>query len=608
MSSGIVHGQVEGRRIVAGVKNHCVLLRNRRLEPVAEGRESQEELRDYHRLSVHLETVDHLRGVFRRQLPQEHAHAVPLRCGRRCEFVNHYQTSLSQLLGERRSHPIGREAVPDSVGRLELFGGHARVSAKVTTRAPDSIVALAEARNRRAACSRDTPTQSVMRLLSKVLWREGMHLSQHHFQAQNRYVEDTLAVALGQLCFEPHGLTELSIDDAALRGGTAMLRTARGIMPDSMPFHMPDSDALPEPREFSSVFSPTQLSHVLLLGIGPHRAAASNIGADGNGRTRYAVEQRTVRDAVSGRDERVVDVGRKNFHLLLDHEAHDDLLILPIARIRRDGTGHFVIDPEFVPPCTKITGSTKLLDLVARALQNIDAKSDALAAERDASRANMAEYAAHEVANFWLLHTLRANSSLLRHHLATREAHPERLYVDLARLVGALSTFALHGAPTDVPAYDHANLTACFGELERLLRSRLEVVVPSRSARFTLEPAGDNLYAARVEDERCYRRGKWIIGLRSTASEKTVLQRVKLLKVCSHRALLELVKRSWPGLAMTHMAAPPSAISPRPDTLYFSLTLDGGCWKDLRDSHEIAVYVPDVFADVAVELHVLLEE
>lgn len=448
-----------------------------------------------------------------------------------------------------------------------------------------------------------------MRLLSKVLWREGMHLSQHHFQAQGRYVEDTLDAVLGQLCFEPFGLTELALDEAALRNGTVILTAARGIMADGLPFHMPDADPLPEPRDIGAVFSPTQLSHTLLMAIPPRRTTASNVGTNGGATMRYTVEQRTVRDAVSGRDERVVEVARKNFRLLLDAEALDDAIVLPVARIRRDGAGHFVLDPDFVPPCTKIAASARLVSLVARTLQVVEAKSAALAAERDAGRTDIAEYAAHEVANFWLLHTLRANSALLRHHLATREAHPERLYVDLARFAGALSTFVLRGSPADVPPYEHQHLSECFAELERLLRSHLEVMVPTRSLRFPLASVGDNLFAARVEDERCYRRSRWILGLRSSLPERAILTQASgLLKVCSRRWVLELVKRSHPGLGVTHLSAPPSVISPRADTHYFTVAQEGRCWTELIKTHEVGVYLPDMITDPKVDLHVIVED
>jgi type VI secretion system protein ImpJ len=36
-----------------------------------------------------------------------------------------------------------------------------------------------------------------MKPLSRVVWHEGMHLAQHHFQAQNRYFEDSINLRTG---------------------------------------------------------------------------------------------------------------------------------------------------------------------------------------------------------------------------------------------------------------------------------------------------------------------------------------------------------------------------------------------------------------------------
>jgi type VI secretion system protein ImpJ len=427
-------------------------------------------------------------------------------------------------------------------------------------------------------------------------------------------VEDTVTAAFEQLVFKPYGLTALAIDDAALHTGTILVRRAKGIMPDGLPFDMPDSDALPEARDVAAAFLPTQLTAVLYLAVPPHRADAPNVGGQDGGLARYVVERRVMRDAVSGDADHPVELGRKTFRLLLEHEPRDDVIALPVARLRRDGAGHFAVDHSFVPPCTKISGSRRLIDLLTRTVTRIDEKGDALASERDASRRTMADYASHEVANFWLLHTLRSNSSLLHHHLSTRESHPERVFLDLARLVGALSTFALDTSPRDVPLYDHDRLTDCFGELERLLQSRLQVVVPSSCLRFPLAPAADNLFSAAVTDERCFTRARWIVGLRSSAADAAVISRApSLLKVCSRRYVLELVKRSRAGMSLTHLPAPPPAISPRADTHYFSVALTeegpaGVCWRDVRKTGELGVHVPDAFPGAEVDLLVLMED
>ena len=45
-----------------------------------------------------------------------------------------------------------------------------------------------------------------MKLLSKIVWAEGMYLAPHHFQAQNRYFEEAMHFATASLGIMPMGL------------------------------------------------------------------------------------------------------------------------------------------------------------------------------------------------------------------------------------------------------------------------------------------------------------------------------------------------------------------------------------------------------------------
>ena len=70
-----------------------------------------------------------------------------------------------------------------------------------------------------------------MTQLSRVVSSEGMHLAQHHFQAQSRYFEDSIQFAISHLFFKPYGLIAYHLDAEALRNGIVSLIHARGVMP-----------------------------------------------------------------------------------------------------------------------------------------------------------------------------------------------------------------------------------------------------------------------------------------------------------------------------------------------------------------------------------------
>jgi type VI secretion system protein ImpJ len=438
-----------------------------------------------------------------------------------------------------------------------------------------------------------------------------MHLAQHHFQAQNRYFEDSINFALSQLFFKNYGVAGLELDGEALKNGTVSLVHARGVMPDGLAFRFPEADTLPAPREIGSLFSPTQDTHLVLLTIPPYQTGQSNTAfpteADSRG-ARYVAEKVQISDETTGRDEKAVEVGRKNFRLALDPELEEGAVALPLARVRRDGAGNFIYDETFIPPSLQIGASPRLMDLLRRLIEILEAKAESIAAEREASHTPLSEYAAHEVANFWLSHAIHSSLAPLRHHLEVKRSRPEQLYVELARLAGALCTFSLDAHPRGLPLYDHDRADETFDALDRHIRANLDVIIPTNFVAMPLQPAEDYFYATPVHDKRCFDRSEWLLGVRSDASESEVISGVpRLVKLCSDKFIRELVKRGVPGLELQHVKTPPSDISPRIGSFYFRIVKKGPAWEAVQRSGDVGVYVPGALGDVELEVVVVLE-
>lgn len=447
-----------------------------------------------------------------------------------------------------------------------------------------------------------------MKQLSRVVWNEGMHLAQHHFQAQNRYFEDAIQFAVSTLFFAPYGFAGLELDIEGLRNDTVSLVHGRGVFPDGLPFDIPASDAPPASLRLREIFSPTQESHLVLLSIPAYRPDRANFAMNGESEDsapRYRAEAAPMLDANTGRDEKPVSVGRKNVRLALDIEPLEDSVSLPVARVRRDGAGHFMYDPEYVPPCLHVAASPRLMQLLRRLVEILDAKSDSMMRGR---RGTAEEFARQEVASFWLLHAIHSSLPALRHILDAKRVHPEELYTELARFAGALCTFTLDAHPRTLPLYDHDRLEDCFGALDRHIRASLEVVAPAARTVVPLRATAPFLYTGAVADDRAFGRARWMLGVRSALSGVDLAARMpQLAKVCSAKFTLELVRRAYPGLRIDHLPFPPAAVAPRADTQYFSVDRTGPCWETLTSTREIGVYIPDAIPQAEVELIVVAE-
>ncbi len=213
-----------------------------------------------------------------------------------------------------------------------------------------------------------------------------------------------------------------------------------------------------------------------------------------------------------------------------------------------------------------------------------------------------------DVANYWFLHALCSTLPALRYHLQDRRSHPEEVYRDLARLAGALSTFSLEATRDEIPPYRHRDLTSTFRELDALIRRYLEIVAPSNTVTLQFRKTDSYIYTAEVKDERCLRRSRWVLGIRSSIADSLLLRQTPVLvKVCSAEGVAKLVQRALPGLELMHLPVPPAALHAQADMHYFSISLSGACWQHILQTKQVGVYLPGDLGDATFELTIIME-
>jgi type VI secretion system protein ImpJ len=450
-----------------------------------------------------------------------------------------------------------------------------------------------------------------MKQLSRVVWSEGMYLGPHHFQVQGRYFEDSIRFATSSLWFEPWGLIGCELDSEALMNGNLSLLHARGVFPDGLAFHMPDHDMLPPQRRFSDLFPVTRDAVTVLLTVPPMKHNGLNcVPSEDNpaATVRFAAQATSVFDETTGRDEKPVRMGRKNVRLVLDTEPFDPKQSIAIARVRRNGTGGFAFDTDFVPPCIQLGASERLLAMLTRLIEILEEKSSTLGRGKSAGASLWSEYSTSEIATFWMLHSVNAAIPELRHIMRVKKGHPEELYTAMARLGGALCTFAIESHPRDVPAYDHRNLDKTFEALDLHIRTHLETIVPTRFVEIPLTKTADYFYNGPVTDTRALNKSKWILSIRCGIGEAEVIRRTPMLtKISSSDWVAKLVERAMGGMALTHLPVPPSAIRSRVDAQYFSITCADPHWSQINRTRQVGIYIPGDLPDPQLELFALLD-
>jgi type VI secretion system protein ImpJ len=428
---------------------------------------------------------------------------------------------------------------------------------------------------------------------------------------QSRFFVEITHFGISSLWYEPYGLVGVELDAEALRNGTVDVVHARGIFPDGLPFNMPESDPLPVARSIADVFPPTREILTVLLAVPPYRSGTSNCTLavpDANSPTRFIADTVMIPDENTGTDEKALKVGRKWIYLLLDTEDAGDMQTLPIARIRRDGSGKFVYDETFIPPCTQISASPTLMLMTRRLIEMLQEKSMTMSLGSRTSGKFQSGFSAQEVGQFWFLHAINSSLGPLRNLFYTKRGHPEELFVELLRLGGALCTFALDSHPRNLPLYNHLGLDACFGALERHILEHLDLLAPSNVISIPLTKTADYFYEGDVKDQRCLDRARWMFSVHSPLGDADVITRtLQLVKICSAQFVPQLVKRALPGLEMTHVPVPPSAIARKVESHYFSVGRAGPCWDHIVQTRRVGVYIPGEIPTPEIELLVILE-
>jgi type VI secretion system protein ImpJ len=330
-------------------------------------------------------------------------------------------------------------------------------------------------------------------------------------------------------------------------------------------------------------------------------------GSSRDRNTRYVSEVLMRRDENTGLAEKPIQVARKSFRLLVEGEALEGNSVLRAARIRRSPTGDYQIDPQFVPPLIDISASDYLLSISRRLVEILSAKSSALSGTRRQKNQSLAEFSIADVASFWLLYTINTHMPRLRHLFEIRRGHPAELYEAMSTLAGALTTFSTTIHPRVLPAYDHADLSACFTDLDEKLRTLLETVVPSNCVSLPLKVVQASIHATAIDQDRYFQAPQAYLAMSADLNPAELLRKVpQLLKVSSADRLDRLIKQALPGVTLTHVPNPPSAIPVKLKYHYFMLSRSGQEWDAIVRARNLAAYVPSDFPNPELELVIVL--
>ena len=441
----------------------------------------------------------------------------------------------------------------------------------------------------------------------KIVWNEGMLLTPHHFQQWDNYFEDQLTSRINSTLQYAYGILDLQVNNEAIANGNFQITNCYAVMPDGLIVNVPDAEAVPDLRPVGDHFHPEQERLGVHLAIPAKKMGEANYQANGakaNPNLRFLQEGALVKDETSGTNEQPLAYAKSNLRLIFDDEVRDGFTALKIAELQRTPTGQLKIADDYIPPILKINASMWVTNMLRQVVEILITKSGSLGEQRRQSRASLADFTTSEVAVFWLLHTVNSSIPLMAHFFRSPMVHPERLYLEMASLVGKLMTFSTDYNPKDIVKYDHDDLYFTFSNLSAVLKELLETVIPSRCVPILLEKTRETLYVGRIEDERLLKEAGFYLAVKSQMPEAKLIEGVpRVVKIASRDAIDQVIGAALPGVVLTHANPPPAPIPARVGFKYFMLDTIGPYWNGIRGSKVIAVHVPDEIPDEKLEMY-----
>ena len=132
-------------------------------------------------------------------------------------------------------------------------------------------------------------------------------------------------------------------------------------------------------------------------------------------------------------------------------------------------------------------------------------------------------------------------------------------------------------------------------------------MVPATAVSIPMKLVQPFIYAAALDQERYLAAPQVYLAMAIEGRGTDVSGRTPhLVKVAAAGQLDNLIRQALPGVTLTYVPNPPSAVSVKLNYHYFLLQKSGAEWDGVARARNVAAYVPAEFANPQLELVIIL--
>lgn len=440
----------------------------------------------------------------------------------------------------------------------------------------------------------------------KVIWTEGMFLRPHHFQQQERYLEDLSSQQLKLSTVHSYGFAEFELlIDKASKENVISLKTARGIMPSGLVFNLEQSDIKPLRPPVG------ELRQMVYLALPKYQEGAEDIVFADEPATnaRYVVDEAELLDVSEiSLGSSTVQIGRPRFRLFLGDDLPSHYEALHLAKIIEVGKeGLITLDEDFIPEVIHYRASQSLgewvdsvYDLLGKRIEDLHIRLKQLGRS---ARVEMTE-----TLNLLTLNRYRGVFHYLRQ---LSELHPESVYREFASLAYELATFTQPSQTRDratFPSYEHQDLQKSFEPLVHMIKKDLSFAMKKVSTEIPLVVREGGLRLGKVDDMGLFKDSEFVLSVGSSLPLDTLIQRFPTQsKMGAFEKIRDLVHLQLPGIKLVQLSSTPPQLPYDDKKIYFALEKQGDLWKAFKGTGQIALHLAGDFPDLDLTFWALRE-
>ena len=454
-----------------------------------------------------------------------------------------------------------------------------------------------------------------------IYWYQGMFMQPQHFQlaALREQFRSKAIVENGLPYF--WGVGSLDLAAGVIARQLIEVREAKLIFPGGVYLEFP-GNAVIAPRAFDAAAVDEGRAITVYLGVRKLAAEGNNVTLcetpeqAASASTRYASLERPAEvpdlhsDGAPAPVHTLLHVVKVFFEGESENLGYYDLL--PIAQLTRMGDT-VELSNRYIAPSYALSGSDELLRIAREIRDDVVARAHQLQELKNPRDLLKAEFDPGYMALLLAMRTLSRAAAGLVHLVQTPTLHPWHLYGELRRLVGELSAFserfdmlgeARDGAP-GLPAYDHADLQACFSHAQALIGFLLGEITVGPEYLVALE-YHDGSYSGALPRACFDRRNRFYLVLRSEQPAQQVADgMLRDGRLAAAADVPRLIAHALPGLELLYLREAPQGLPRRGSSSYFRIEQASELWEAVESGENIALQWPDAPQDLRAEIVVL---